>query len=165
MPEIKITQMPELLPFDTYTFEGGTEDEDLLPIIDDSEADPALKNKKVKISTLFEHHIRTDDALSQIREGISNARINKSDVLTNGFNITTIDLWYFLKPTDNRIANLNARVEGATVFIKNTSTSFTLQITGMLTNDGLAPLSYTIPAGKTIQIIFDGTDHHVIALD
>lgn len=165
MPEIKITQMPELLPFDTYTFEGGVEGEDLLPIIDNSETDPALKNKKVKISTLFEHHIRTDDALSQIREGISNSRIIKSDVLINGFNITTSALWYFLKPTANRIANINTRVEGANAFIKNTSTSFTLQITGMLTNNGLASLSYIIPAGKTIQIIFDGTDHHVIALD
>lgn len=55
MPEIKISQMPELLPFDSYTSEGGTAPDDYLPIIDSSETNPSLINKKVSVSTLFQN--------------------------------------------------------------------------------------------------------------
>lgn len=35
----------------------------------------------------------------------------------------------------------------------------------MVTNNNTVALTYIIPAGKTVHVIYDGVDHHVIPLD
>jgi hypothetical protein len=166
MPEIKITQMPELLPFDSYTLEGGTDPEDLLPIIDVSETDNTLKNKKVKISTLLENYITAEDTVIEINNAFRNLRVASIILTATPFNLTTQSLWFFLDPNGaNRNVNVNMTNEGNNIYVKNKGASNTVQLNNMITNNGTNALTYVIPAGKTVQVIFDGTDHHVIVLD
>lgn len=54
MADLKISELPELLPYDDYTQEGGIDNSDYVTILDQSETDITLINKKVRVSTLFE---------------------------------------------------------------------------------------------------------------
>lgn len=168
MPEIKISQMPELLPFDPYTFEGGTDAEDLLPIIDDSETNLSLKNKKVKISTLFENYTTDEDLEILINVKQRNLAVTRQDVLNNTLTIRNTSgssIYWFLNPTANRNVIIDINSTGATKFIKNTSSVNTVTLTSMLTGNGLTPYTYVIQPEKTVHLVFDGVDHHIIPLD
>lgn len=54
MADLKISELPELLPFDSNTQVGGISNSDYIPILDQDETDITLINKKVRVSTLFE---------------------------------------------------------------------------------------------------------------
>lgn len=54
MADLKISELPELFPFDDYTQKGGIENSDYVAILDQSESDITKINKKVRVSTLFE---------------------------------------------------------------------------------------------------------------
>jgi hypothetical protein len=55
MADLKISELTELPPFDSNTQEGGIANSDYLPILDQSETDITLINKKVRVSTLHEN--------------------------------------------------------------------------------------------------------------
>jgi hypothetical protein len=166
MPEIKITEMPELLPFDDYTLEGGIDSLDFLPIIDTSETDPALKNKKVTVSTLFDGYLNEENTVTEINIRFKTLPVAKITLTATLVSLTTQSLWFFLDPNGaNRNTNVNISDQGNNIYVKNTGASNTIQLNNMTTGNGTNTLTYVIPAGKTVQVIFDGTDHHVIALD
>lgn len=54
MTDIKISQLPELSPTNLLENEEGVSNNDILTILDISETDVSLINKKVKVSTLLE---------------------------------------------------------------------------------------------------------------
>jgi hypothetical protein len=90
MAEIKITEMPELLPFDSYTEGAGVEPDDYLPIIDTSATTGPLKNKKVAVSTLFENILSPDDLIDTALSGSPTAPTpgltsNSNSIATTAF--------------------------------------------------------------------------------
>lgn len=166
MTEIKITEMPELTPFDSYTFQGGTAPEDFLPIIDVSESSNALKNKKVRIATLFEKYLTAEDVRTEINNSNQTASVERTTLTDNTYQVTTVSKYYFLNPDGvNRNVQIVVFDTGGNIYIKNTSSTNTISLGNMVTNNGLTVLNYTIPASKTVHIVYDGVDHHVIPLD
>lgn len=167
MPEIKITQMPELLPFDSYSLEGGTAPDDYLPIIDTSETTAALKNKKVAISTLFEQYLNAEDTRIEITDSIRAATVDRITLTNNSFQVSfNTSQYLFLDPNGvNRTLQVNLFNTGLNKYIKNIGTTNTLTLENMVTNNNTSVLSYVIPVGKTVHVIYDGIDHHVIPLD
>lgn len=164
MPEIKISEMPELTPFDNYTLEGGTDAGDLLPILDISESDVTLQNKKVSIQTIFEDYTRLYNNGSNTYNP-NFVSINKIILTNNLFNLdNTNELFNFINPNNvNRSINIVLFGTGENRYIKNVSSTNTIFLDNMV--QGNSVYTYTINPLKTVRIIFDGDDHHVIALD
>lgn len=167
MANIKITDMPELLPFDNYTSEGGTENNDYLPIIDSSETDVNLQNKKVAISTLFEKYLTTEDVRIEIASAAAVSTVEKITLVNNTTDINSNSGRYlFINPNGvDRSINIVLFSEGIVRNIKNTSSTNTIALNNMVTNNNTSVLNYTIQPTKSVQIIYDGIDHHVIGLD
>lgn len=166
MSEIKISEMPELLPFDNYTLEGGVDGADLLPILDTSESDVTLQNKKVSIQTIFEDYTRLYNNGSNTYSP-NFVPINKIVLTDNFFDLdSTSKLFNFIDPNNvNRSINIIFFGTGENRYIKNVSSTDTIFLSNMLTNNGNSAYPYTINPLKTVWIIADGNDHHVIALD
>lgn len=164
MAEIKISEMDELIPYDNYTLEGGTDGLDYLPILDISEVNPNLQNKKVSIQTLFDDYTRLYNSSAPDLKIASATRIT----LTNNlFQVDASTTFYlFLDPNGvNRVAEIVLFQEGERRYIKNVSSTNTLTFQNMVTNNGTSVLTYVLNPSKSIQVIYDGTDHHIIALD
>lgn len=164
MPEIKISEMPELAPFDNYTLEGGTGAGDLLPILDISESDVTLQNKKVAIQTIFNDYTRlyNNGSNTYNPKFIS---INKIVLINNLFNLNnTNELFNFINPNNvDRSITITLFGTGENRYIKNVSSTNTIFLSNMVQGNSAYP--YTINPLKTAWIIFDGDDHHVITLD
>lgn len=167
MPEIKITQMPELLPFDSYTLEGGTVGNEYIPIIDSNETNPSLKNKKIAVSTLFEKYLNAEAVTLEINNAQNGTTTERITLINNTFQVTSIRANYLFMDANG--ANRNVQIvlfnEGENKHIKNVSSSNTITLQNMVTNNNTVALTYIIPAGKTVHVIYDGVDHHVIPLD
>lgn len=166
MPEIKISEMPELTPFDNFTLEGGVNGADLLPILDISELDVTLQNKKVSIQTIFEDYTRLYNNGSNTYSP-KFIPISKIVLTNNLFNLNSLsELFNFIDPNGvNRSINIILFGTGENRYIKNVSFTNTIDLSNMVTNNGNSVYPYTINPTKTVRIIFDGDDHHVIALD
>lgn len=170
MPQIKITEMPEMLPYDEYTSLGGIDPGDYLAIIDSSESDPALKNKKVAISTVFEKYLDSETVKQVIINCFSMPSVLRMNVIDNSFVINANSASYlFLNPDEissqsqiNRDVQVNFSLEGTTKVIKNTSAgSNTITLQNLLMNN--ITTFYEIEAGETVRVIFDGYDHHIMS--
>lgn len=158
MPKIKISEMPELIPYDSYTLQGGTAGSDYLPILDSSELDPNLQNKKVSIQTIFDDYTRLYNSTSPA--------VTKETLTNNSFQLTLAEYFSFLNPGSINRDIIADFVDVASVkIVKNTGTINTITVLNLLTNQGTSNYSYIIQPSKTIQIVFDGEDHHIIALD
>lgn len=158
MAEIKISEMDELIPYDHYTLEGGTDTADYIPLLDSSEVDPNLQNKKVSIQTLFDDYTRQYNTIYPA--------VTKQTLTNNFFDLYDAQQYSFLNPGSlnrNIIANFLQVAE--VKIVKNTGTTNTITVLNLLTNQGTSNYSYIIQPSKTIQIVFDGEDHHVIPLD
>lgn len=164
MPEIKISEMPELIPYDNYTLEGGTDTQDYLPILDISEVDPNLQNKKVSIGTLFDDYTRQYNSNSV---DLKIASVERITLTNNLFQVdSTTQLYLFLDPNGvNRAAQIVLFLEGERRYIKNISATNTLTLQNMVTNNNTSILTHVLNPSKTVQIIYDGIDHQVIALN
>jgi hypothetical protein len=164
MPEIKISEMPELIPYDNYTLEGGTDTQDYLPILDTSEVDPDFKNKKVSIGTLFDDYTRQYNSNNV---DLKIASVERITLTNNLFEVdSTTQLYLFLDPNGvNRVAQIVLFLEGERRYIKNISSTNTLTLQNMVTNNNTSTLTHVLNPSKTVQIIYDGIDHHVIALN
>jgi hypothetical protein len=164
MPEIKISEMPELIPYDNYTLEGGTDTQDYLPILDTSEVDPDFKNKKVSIGTLFDDYTRQYNSNNV---DLKIASVERITLTNNLFEVDfTTQLYLFLDPNGvNRVAQIFLFLEGERRYIKNISATNTLTLQNMVTNNNTSTLTHVLNPSKTVQIIYDGIDHHVIALN
>lgn len=163
MAEIKISEMDELIPYDHYTLEGGTDGADYIPLLDSSEIDPNLQNKKVSIQTLFEDYTRLYN--SQPSDGRS-VTIDKINLMNNLFKIESSSNLYILLNPGNSPRNVEVLLlnTGDHRYIKNTGAEV-ITLTNVLSLEGTINLEYEISAYETIQIFFDGLDHHVIYLD
>lgn len=158
MAEIKISEMDELIPYDHYTLEGGTDTADYIPLLDSSEVDPNLQNKKVSIQTLFDDYTRQYNTIYPA--------VTKQTLTNNFFNLYDAQQYSFLNPGSlDRNINANFVNVAEVKIIKNTGANNTITVINLLTNQGTSIYSYVINPSKTIQIIFDGEDHHVIALN
>lgn len=166
MPEIKISEMPELPPFDSFILEGGVDGADLLPILDTSEIDTTLQNKKVSIQTIFDDYTRLYNNGSNTYSP-NYIPISKIVLTNNFFNLNSLSkLFNFIDPNNvNRSINIILSGTGENRYIKNVSSTNTITLSNMVTNNGNSAYPYTINPTKTVRIIFDGDDHHVIALD
>lgn len=164
MAEIKISEMDELIPYDNYTLEGGTDVLDYLPILDTSEVNPNLQNKKVSIQTLFDDYTRLYNSSPP---NLKIASVTRISLINNLFQIDQSTPFYlFLNPNGiDRLVQVSLFQEGERRYIKNISSTNTLTLQNMLTNNGTSVLTYVLNPSKSIQVIYDGTDHHIIALD
>lgn len=120
MPEIKITQMPELLPFDSYTLEGGTVGNEYIPIIDSNETNPSLKNKKIAVSTLFEKYLNAEAVTLEINNAQNGTTTERITLINNTFQVTSIRANYLFMDA-NRNVQIVLFNEGENKHIKNVS--------------------------------------------
>ncbi len=164
MAEIKISEMDELIPYDHNTLEGGTDRADYIPILDISEVNPNFQNKKVSIETLFDDYTRQYNSNSV---DLKIASVRRITLTNNLFQVdSSTEFYLFLDPNGiNRIAQIALFQEGERRYIKNVSATNTITFQNMVTNNGTSALTYALNPSKTIQVIFDGEDHHIIALD
>lgn len=95
MAEIKISEMDELIPYDHYILEGGTDGADYIPLLDSSEVDPNLQNKKVSIQTLFDDYTRQYNTVYPA--------VTKQTLTNNFFDLYNAQQYSFLNPDESFI--------------------------------------------------------------
>ena len=164
MADKKISELPELLPYDDYIDEGGVSDLDYITLLDVSEQDINLINKKVRLQTLHEslapinspEFSGTPTTLSPPLADNSN-RIPTTSWVKNQF--TSIDL--------NTLADVdipNTPLANQTLIYNNLTSSFEAGYTNAVIRETLSSDKTLLVSSETYQFLSPGGANRNIVL-